>query len=976
MKKTLLLLFLAILSIFLFGQVHPVYAQIDTYEETIPVEQAWSLDINEIDHFTNIVIFIRFQDEAGYVAPNPFSFYENLFNGVDTVSLRDYFLEVSYGQMDISTTFATPSDEIFYYVDSHNRSYFQEYDAITNPDGYTESNRTAREHELLKNATDFVDTSQLVDDSVDLDVNDDGRIDSISYVVSGEAGEWNSILWPHKWSLSTYYDYTHSTFKVNAPTINGVNAYTYTFELLGNTPDYQYAVSVGVLAHETFHLISSPDLYHYYDYDWIDPIGYWGLMESIHAVPNHMLGYMKEAYGNWIPNVTEITESGSYTLYPLQDSPNNLYKINTGYSNEYVYLEYRDNVGLYESGLPSSGLLAYRVDLDYVDEGNVSGYYDDYGDPRDEVFIFRPGIIDTIPPITFDGIDNESIDEDGNISQAALSNRNPYDEMGNNTDILMFYSDGSLMDMKIYNVVERQGHITFDVYLPPKITLDCDYDINPLSSLYLVDAPGLSYQVNVTNIAPSTTLYYTLDGSTPNNTSIPYTGVPIEITAENNDVQLALYDGLELLGIVSKSFQFTSSIESAHYPYGDEVSTSWYVDLSSAQDVDLIFNQSFSLEVDYDYLYVHDGEFIQAYTGTELRSQTLSFHTDGILIEFESDEYLSDYYGFKAEVEVSPTYTFTLNGEQTVTLNVFEPYTELGYVLEAEAGFYEVTSSEVNTSVLGTYVIYYRLYDSSDTLIKTLSRTIHVVDTSLPVIVLNGEATIYVELGADYTELGATYTDNVDISGNAIVGGDIVDGMNIGIYTVTYNVSDASGNIAFEVTRTVIVRDTVAPLVTLNPSIDSLQIGDNYAEQTVTIIDLQSTLLTITGVVDTSTAGTYILTYLVEDASGNTSSILRYVTVYQAKSPVEFQLSATLTTIEEGTTYVDGTCTIATNDTTHDCYVISSSVNSNASGMYQITYGYFDGIHEYTYQRFVFVVGENHRLSVFMPIKKEEGESL
>ncbi|MDQ7004082.1 MAG: hypothetical protein Q9N67_03805, partial [Ghiorsea sp.] len=37
-----------------------------------------------------------------------------------------------------------------------------------------------------------------------------------------------------------------------------------------------------------------------------------------------------------------------------------------------------------------------------------------------------------------------------------------------------------------------------------------------------------------------------------------------------------------------------------------------------------------------------------------------------------------------------------------------------------------------------------------------------------------------------------------------------------GSYAVTYNVSDASSNAAVQVTRTVIVGDTIKPVITLN----------------------------------------------------------------------------------------------------------------------------------------------------------------
>lgn len=80
-------------------------------------------------------------------------------------------------------------------------------------------------------------------------------------------------------------------------------------------------------------------------------------------------------------------------------------------------------------------------------------------------------------------------------------------------------------------------------------------------------------------------------------------------------------------------------------------------------------------------------------------------------------------------------------------------------------------------------------------------------DTVAPVITLEGDAVVNVTLGGTYTEPGYTANDNVDgdITDDVVVGGDAVDTNTEGTYTVTYNVSDAAGNAATEVTRDVVV---------------------------------------------------------------------------------------------------------------------------------------------------------------------------
>ncbi|AIO19449.1 hypothetical protein KQ51_01573 [Candidatus Izimaplasma bacterium HR1] len=451
MKKGFILLALILASLFVSN----------TEVNADNVEYSSYTPINQFDAFTNVVIFIKFSDETTYTAPYDYDYYYDMFNGVDTISLRDYFLEVSYDVLTIDSVFT--HTEIVYFVDANPRSYYQPYDESENTNGFQNKDEAEfREHTLLKNAVDWVEENNFIDDTIDLDVNNDGDIDSITFMISGDDNGWNNLLWPHKWNLYTYYDYSYSGYSEDAPTINGKNVWDYTFELLGYDTSYGYQVDVAVLAHETFHLISAPDLYHYNDFDWIDPIGEWGLMATIGTVPSHMLGYMKYMYGDWIPEVTEITTSGEYTLYPLQDSPDNIYRIPLGYSHEYIYLEYRDLVGQYESTLPDSGLIVYKVDEDFFDEGNTGGYYSN-NEAVEEVWVYRPDMEDTTFPIEF-ALEDPYSDVDGEPYIAALSDDNLYDEIGVGTDILLFDSAGDEIELKITNIVEHDGYITFTVF--------------------------------------------------------------------------------------------------------------------------------------------------------------------------------------------------------------------------------------------------------------------------------------------------------------------------------------------------------------------------------------------------------------------------------------------------------------------------------------------------------------------------------
>ena len=89
---------------------------------------------------------------------------------------------------------------------------------------------------------------------------------------------------------------------------------------------------------------------------------------------------------------------------------------------------------------------------------------------------------------------------------------------------------------------------------------------------------------------------------------------------------------------------------------------------------------------------------------------------------------------------------------------------------------------------------------------------INVIEDSVaPVITLLGDATVSIEVGDTYIDAGATAKDNYDgdITSSIVVTGS-VDTNTIGIYTLSYDVTDTNGNVASTVTRTVNVEDALS----------------------------------------------------------------------------------------------------------------------------------------------------------------------
>jgi len=174
----------------------------------------------------------------------------------------------------------------------------------------------------------------------------------------------------------------------------------------------------------------------------------------------------------------------------------------------------------------------------------------------------------------------------------------------------------------------------------------------------------------------------------------------------------------------------------------------------------------------------------------------------------DSDNY-SSITNINVAIIVSDTTapTITILGQKEITIAVGSTYQDQGAIAsdlhDGDLTSKITTSGTVNTSKVGTYTITYKVTDSSNNE-ATITRTVHVVDEEKPVITLNGSATVTIEYGYGYNDAGAKAQDNYD--GDLTSKIQVVSNVNpdkIGTYTVTYNVTDANGNVAQTVTRTV-----------------------------------------------------------------------------------------------------------------------------------------------------------------------------
>ena len=258
--------------------------------------------------------------------------FENLLNQPNyngTGSLKDYFLQSSFGKLDVTV-------DVIDWVTAPN-----DYEYYGNSNGYG----VARE--LVRFAVDQAELNGI--DFSQYDNDNDGDVDGIMVVHAGqgaEEGAQRQYIWSHRSRIApvTYDGKTISDYIMNPETrASGTIA------------------TVGVYCHEFGHNLGLPDLY---DTDGSSQgIGNWGLMGSSAWLgggkrPGGLSAWSKVKLGWQVP--TEITLNGSYVLNPA-DATEEIYLLDPGEGKEFFLLENRQKEGV-DQALPGSGLAIWHID--------------------------------------------------------------------------------------------------------------------------------------------------------------------------------------------------------------------------------------------------------------------------------------------------------------------------------------------------------------------------------------------------------------------------------------------------------------------------------------------------------------------------------------------------------------------------------------------------------------------------------------
>ncbi|WP_420901695.1 immunoglobulin-like domain-containing protein [Paenibacillus whitsoniae] len=215
---------------------------------------------------------------------------------------------------------------------------------------------------------------------------------------------------------------------------------------------------------------------------------------------------------------------------------------------------------------------------------------------------------------------------------------------------------------------------------------------------------------------------------------------------------------------------------------------------------------------------------------------------------------------------------FTLSGSTDLDSGV----QKYQYKLGIGGDWVDYAGSAVMVDAEGETEVYARALDNAGNVSPEASAVVRIY-RGVPSLTLLGETRMVVEAGSIYEEPGFVASDVRDgnIDSRVVVTGT-VDPSRLGTYEMHYSVTNAVGMSATAV-RTVVVRDTVAPILTVlgdNPAV--VPIDAAYVDGGVMAVDAWegdvTSRLSVTSDVDTNRAGTYTVRYNVTDSSGNAAA--------------------------------------------------------------------------------------------------------
>lgn len=223
---------------------------------------------------------------------------------------------------------------------------------------------------------------------------------------------------------------------------------------------------------------------------------------------------------------------------------------------------------------------------------------------------------------------------------------------------------------------------------------------------------------------------------------------------------------------------------------------------------------------------------VEVKTESDVDLTTPGSYTITYSFEYDGKEYSISRTVIVTEDGSVLTPGITLLGESEVVISVNETFEDPGASITGDFDLTITTESNLDITTPGTYTITYSIVYEGVTYHAT--RTIEVVETTIPEITLNGDSEMFVNLYDTYDDLGAVVTNGFDL--DVTKSGEVLT-HTIGDYELVYSIEYEG--VTYSVTRMVHVIDYYSYIGDLGLSftesaryVDSLSVFVDYEDNT------------------------------------------------------------------------------------------------------------------------------------------------
>lgn len=467
-----------------------------------------------VGEFANVVVLVRFQGDtqgdngtgfnkpySSTIANAPRTYWESLirkFNGVNDSfaggSFKEYLRDMSGGQHMVESVFPQTND-------NDGSVYY-----LTMSKSVDEYKGSVQEIQLIKEIASQLNTKYPNLDGKTIDKDNDGVVDNLMIIASVQ---------------SQGHFVAHATNAGNDTKLagKGIGPYNLIETTFSDSSGY-YGFNIHTAAHEYIHTFGIPDYYRqsYISESSDTPVGIWDPMGIPGGRP-WPLAVTREEIG-WTTVGEVKPENAEYTLYEASaayadSNKKQAIKVKTPFSpTEYFVIEYRKKGDRYkfasfDQTAPADGIIVYRVNPTYKDEGNLRG--------NDYIYVFRPN--DTSITASAGDIKNAQVGLP--TYYAARQEIGSLDLNKTITDNAICYSDGRNSGIHIKVTEQTANSAKFTIEFPDYTDMDIWQPVtnadgsNPLSGIKASEvktaANGDDLYVLAQNFSSSAVMKY--DGS-------------------------------------------------------------------------------------------------------------------------------------------------------------------------------------------------------------------------------------------------------------------------------------------------------------------------------------------------------------------------------------------------------------------------------------------------------------------------------